>query len=1532
MGLPAVKHLDPVVGVDLHSVLVAPSPTPVFLPHPHVGFMLDLREYVNAALGVIGAIAFTIIEEKAVEYLQDHPDDAKKLDDAVNSVSNEAKKLASDPTVAQALKGAAVAADIANAAGAGVGMGSIAGRPIFVNGMLRATAGTHAFHVPSLHFPLGESFAPPDPDPSNDAEAYMGSKTVLANNDPMAFLALPAMSCWAVGLEPPTHNGAHTKREHLSLPTSFMLPVPTGRPVLVGGPPIVNMAALAKGLFKAFRGSKWAKTLADKLHLKPGFLKCKVLDAEPVDSITGEVIVQQHDFTIAGRLPLVWNRYYASHDMRQGVIGVGWQTPADIRLELMHHIDATGVAACFPDRATAFDALPDAAGWPARVYDWQYGYALYQRDRWLVVRTRAGIEYEFALPANWQRTMAMSAGDAVLTLPLDKMADLDGNGWVFERGPDGALTRLLEWMRNGPSGRAIRCEAAMASSVRTHANWLTALILIDANGSAHQLVGYEHDRNGNMVAALDALGQPHRFAYAEGHRMVCHTSASGVSFYYGHRHHDDGVWRVDHAWGDKGLFDYRFDYDIAHHETRITDSRGHVTILQANERGLPVARIDSLGGVTSYGYDGRRRTSKSVDPAAHATTWEYDTCGNLLASARADGSIVRAAYDRNQRPVSMTHSGGRQWRYTWDECGKLIAQTSPAGASSRYVHDAHGQLISHTDPRGATMHFSYDNDGNLIEVIDALGHRTTYAYDARANLTRKINALNQVSRYEYDRNGNLTRAIEPGEKEIHFGYDADGNLTRYRDPNGQITQMEYSALGQMCKRLAPDGSQVEYRYDTEQQLIGVVNERGELYQLVRDPLGRIVEETDYWGQTRRYRYGSAGELLHSIDPLGQTIEYDYDLSGRLVHKRMADSTRDNSVRIDHFSYNQHGDLVLAQNPFSRVEFEYDADGRVIVESQFDVEQGSAFTIISAYDISGNRIERATRLVAGSEIIEHAVRYTYDTLNAMTSVQIDDAAPTVIDRDPLGHARTEHVGTGLQRELSYEADGRLASQALLISTGKTMLFTSEYLYDSNGELVEKRDARGYAEHFHYDRLGRLTGHLDPAGHLGRLMHDPAGDLLKTRVRERRTVDEMNPALTGIWVREGTYDGQHHEYDRAGNLRRRHDARQDLTLRWDATGQLEETVAIRLDVPGAAGGHGRIHTRYEYDPFGRRVRKIVDTESAGGEHSISPSRISRFFWDRNTLAGEYDYTTAVGSGRNRQTDNASIPIFVPGCAREWVYYPGTFRPHATIHTELAEKKASESATRSPPRPGVPYFFQNDPNGAPVRMHDSQGNVVWEASYGPTGAATEISGLPQVMKQPLRLQGQYFDDESGLHYNRHRYFDPVTGNFISQDPIGLKGGRNPYMYAPNPYSWIDPHGTDCKSEFRKWALDKIWADANHPLRFLLGKDAAGNTIKAFTRPPSRKHEDLVDWAHGPTIEAGHVTSKHSGEPELLGLQDAWENQMDNWFGERHGVIVTRHGLVEIGEIPVHTRTAEEWEQYGYLPSGTVANAPKSNGWAPP
>ena len=125
-----------------------------------------------------------------------------------------------------------------------------------------------------------------------------------------------------------------------------------------------------------------------------------------------------------------------------------------------------------------------------------------------------------------------------------------------------------------------------------------------------------------------------------------------------------------------------------------------------------------------------------------------------------------------------------------------------------------------------------------------------------------------------------------------------------------------------------------------------------------------------------------------------------------------------------------------------------------------------------------------------------------------------------------------------------------------------------------------------------------------------------------------------------------------------------------------------------------------------------------------------------------------------------------------AREYVYYPGTFEPLAVIDGD-----------------GQVYYYHNDVNGLPQELTRPNGDIVWSAAYDALGRVEKL--LVDEVAQPLRLQGQYFDEETRLCYNRYRYFDPATCSFISQAPIGLAGGENVYAYAPNVWNWVLPLG---------------------------------------------------------------------------------------------------------------------------------------------
>ncbi|TNF79610.1 type IV secretion protein Rhs, partial [Pseudomonas sp. ICMP22404] len=134
------------------------------------------------------------------------------------------------------------------------------------------------------------------------------------------------------------------------------------------------------------------------------------------------------------------------------------------------------------------------------------------------------------------------------------------------------------------------------------------------------------------------------------------------------------------------------------------------------------------------------------------------------------------------------------------------------------------------------------------------------------------------------------------------------------------------------------------------------------------------------------------------------------------------------------------------------------------------------------------------------------------------------------------------------------------------------------------------------------------------------------------------------------------------------------------------------------------------------------------------------------------------------------------------RSYLYEPGTFRPLA-----LLDGKGLNAC---------PFYYHLDHLGTPQELTNYGGQIVWSARYHGYGKVRAIEhGGGEQLEQPLRFQGQYFDPESGLHYNRHRYYNPETGRYLTPDPSKLTGGLNGYRYTLNPTGWVDPLGlVDC------------------------------------------------------------------------------------------------------------------------------------------
>ncbi|WP_422085991.1 RHS repeat domain-containing protein [Variovorax sp.] len=207
---------------------------------------------------------------------------------------------------------------------------------------------------------------------------------------------------------------------------------------------------------------------------------------------------------------------------------------------------------------------------------------------------------------------------------------------------------------------------------------------------------------------------------------------------------------------------------------------------------------------------------------------------------------------------------------------------------------------------------------------------------------------------------------------------------------------------------------------------------------------------------------------------------------------------------------------------------------------------------------------------------------------------------------------------------------------------------------------------------------------------------------------------------------------------------------------------------------------------------------------------------FGWDGDMLAFE-----STQSAEAQQEEQAWR-----GDSVHYIHEPGSFVPlmqirqaHAVALSETTDVKAlmagnggrydierdplwngEQSRTPAPFGKEEIAFYQCDHLGTPQELTDHEGRVAWSASYkawGETRQAISEAGRKAGFRNPIRFQGQYWDEETGLHYNRYRYYDPSSGRYVSRDPIGLDGGNNIYQYAPNPSHWVDPLGLAKKDQ---------------------------------------------------------------------------------------------------------------------------------------
>lgn len=842
------------------------------------------------------------------------------------------------------------------------------------------------------------------------------------------------------------------------------------------------------------------------------------------------------------------------------------------------------------------------------------------------------------------------------------------------------------------------------------------------------LVRYGYDERGRLDAIYNESGRALRYSYDDEDRLVRWVDRN--QHWYSYRYDAEG--RVVETDGPEGAYRYRFQYDPFGKQSRVVDALGHATIYRYNRKHRVVEEERPDGGVARTTWDHRGNKLEEIDPSGAVTSYAYDAHGNVASVTDPTGALTRFAYDEHDQPVQLVDANGHAWMRRYDERGSMTAAVGPDGGEWAFAYDEHGALVSATSPVGKTRVFENDAAGLPLSETDWAGRASRIERDAMGRVTRHVDPEKQETLYAYDVAGRLVQATLPTGAKATWDYDAEGNLVRFTDPLGRSTMIGYGPFDRVREVLSPGGGKVRYEHDAELRVVRVVNARGKSHQITYDAMGRVTKERDFAGRRLSYAYDAAGACRSWTDARGKRTKVERDAAGRITRK-IAPNGRETT-----FEYDGLGNLVSAKNADAEVQLARDPFGRVVKEVQNGRE------IASAYDPLGRR----TRRDAGGWITD----FDHDDSGALTAMHLGEGMKVAFTRDAAQREIARTMSSGLSLHQSHDAIGHVTRQ--IVGLGPSLgdggaagpsaelqrVLERRYLYDAAGETLSVKDSLHGQESYSYDDGGLVT-RAEKAGSLVETFeYDAALDIAAST---RSGLDpELLPIVLGAraWSydasdRLSSLDATRYEYDDDGRLTARIERgpsgeERRTGFAWSEEGLLEEVTTPAGEV-----------YRYVYDPLGRRIEKR------------GPRGTIAYLWDGDTLAEE------IHEGASRDLTTG------------WLFEPGTFRP-------VIER-----------RQGKDYMVVTDPAGTPRELFDASGEVAWSASYTLWGevAKERASGADC----PLRFQGQYADPESGLSYNRHRYYDPRSGRYVSPDPIGLDGGLRPYGYVTNPLAFVDPFG---------------------------------------------------------------------------------------------------------------------------------------------
>jgi RHS repeat-associated protein len=832
---------------------------------------------------------------------------------------------------------------------------------------------------------------------------------------------------------------------------------------------------------------------------------------------------------------------------------------------------------------------------------------------------------------------------------------------------------------------------------------------------------------------------------------------------------------------------FTFEYDKQERCTAALGPNGLFSYTFAYMDGCTIA-TNAVGTKKHY-YHKDGIVTRIVNSQGAEQLFTYDEYSNLIAESNESGQLKTFTYDDRGNTTQIGLPGQGKATIKYNEHDKPTEVTLPTGALWQYEYNELGSLIKRINPENAATHYEYRRDGLLHSITNTIGAETILQYNSQYLINRVSLPTGASLRYQYDNNGRCTQIHTPAGVQYRW-YDLLSNVTRVDAPDGNRTNIRYDSMGNAVHAQDKHGD-VTLQYN----FFGKVTRRTQGRQSIwfeYDREGQLTEVINEHEERYRFELDSEGNVITETGFDGLSRNYLRDKGGRVIQLTKPDGNKDD------YEYNAAGQIITIYHEadHSSEQYDYNKAGQLTKATNADAE------VVLERDIMG----RITSEKNNNDVINHTYDISGNLLQTISNLganinNVYDIMGNLVACDAMGWT-SEILRDYLGLEIENLLPGNIKNVWQRDKTGKPLLqmvekrgktfsngikYRKEFAWDADKLMSVTDTVKGGKIHFEYDQFQNLSRTIFGDGEEQLRNPDAIGNLFETKDRRDRKYDKGGRLIKS--------KNAEYKYDKSGNIiEKKESANRIWHYEWNQAGML-----IKVTRPD------RNEVTFKYDAFCRRIEKRF-------KHTIT-----KYVWNGNVLLHEQKLFDA----RESTADDIIT----------WVFSQEQYTPVAKI------------------KGGKKYSLIADHLGTPTQGYNEEGDLIWNRELDSYGKTRMLKGEEGFCT--FTYQGQDYDKDINLTYNRMRWYNHEEGVYCTQDPIRLSSGEyNFYAYVGDPNSWIDIFGLQCSHSANnpKEAHAAIKEKWGHEMSASEMRELQNTIDRIKTNTPNPRHngKDGSDFAN--------------------------------------------------------------------------------------